>query len=451
MVTTTADQITIHTVTHYAPGAAWVHTHGMAQFGYPDLEWYWSPLETCGEAEAMLHQLALHIIRAGAPVRVGGTVGVRRAGMALRFLEALGQREGCFGGNDVLRVEEVTTGARAVRTFRAILEAGPDGALAHNRRGVAFQLEGKFVDAWLEYEKALEADSKSVYALANLGHLLLQQGDAEEALPFLLRAVELEPRYALAHNNLGNCYMHLGRVEEAAAQYREAAVQDACYAMPHRNLALSYHLLGRLDEAVEEYRAYFRLAPSGTKDADAHFNLGVMLEEAGAVAEAAEEYEKALADDPRHAKALNNLGLVRFSRGEVDAAVEFYRRALEAEEGFVLARYNLGLALAARGEHGAAAEEFGRVLALAPDNVQAASNLGVLYTTLARYDEAVEIFERLVAAEPSQPTLRFNLALAYQGKGLSEKSDAELREVIELEPPGSPRAVRARREMASAA
>jgi Flp pilus assembly protein TadD len=81
--------------------------------------------------------------------------------------------------------------------------------------------------------------------------------------------------------------------------------------------------------------------------------------------------------------------------------------------------------------------------------VQAASNLGVLYTTLGRYDDAVEIFERLVAAEPSQPTLRFNLALAYQGKGQTEKAEAELREVIELEPPGSPRAERARREMAS--
>jgi hypothetical protein len=40
--------------------------------------------------------------------------------------------------------------------------------------------------------------------------------------------------------------------------------------------------------------------------------------------------------------------------------------------------------------------------------------------------------------------------LAYQGKNLSEQADAELREVIELEPPGSPRAERARHELASA-
>ena len=444
-----ADSITIHAVTDIAPDTAWVHTHGMAKFDSPDLEWYWSPAATCGEAGELLNKIAAHIVEARLSPDPGDVLDVPGERFAVQFAKPFEHEGDDYDGNSVLRVQKLTTGEEGVRAFRDLVSSGDSPSDFHCRRAASAHLQGRFIEAWLEYEKALLSDPENVYALANAGQLLLQHGDAEGSLPFFHRAAELAPDYALAHNSLGNAYFVLGQPDEALAEYGMTAELDPDYAMPHRNLALTLHQLGRVDEAIEEARTYFRLAPAGTKDADAHFNLGLMLEEGGSTDEAIEEYERALADDPRHAKALNNLGLVHFSRGEIDEAAEFYRRALEADEGLALARYNLGLAFAARGEHQCAVEEFERVLTLAPDNVPAASNLGVLYTTLGRNDDAIEIFARLVAAEPTQPTLRFNLAMAYQGKGLSEKAESELREVIKLEPPGSPRAERARREMAS--
>ncbi len=216
-------------------------------------------------------------------------------------------------------IQTKTSEEERIQLFRQLL-AGVSLASEYVRCAFDLQLQGKFDEAKMVYEQALGADSRNVYALNNLGQLLLQRQEVEGALPFLRRAVELEPGYALAHNNLGNAYFQMGLAEEALGQYREAADADATYSIPHRNLALALHLLGRRDEAVEEYRTYFCLAPAGTKDADAHFNLGVMLEEGGNVDEAVEEYARALADDPRHLKALNNLGLVHFSRGEMEEA-----------------------------------------------------------------------------------------------------------------------------------
>ncbi|MDQ3805005.1 MAG: tetratricopeptide repeat protein [Acidobacteriota bacterium] len=440
-------RITVHIVEDFAPDTAWVHTHGMAQFGCPDLEWYWSPASSCREAGRLLNRIAARLAGAGRAPRPGDIVEVPGEAFAVRLGEPFEHEDGDYDGNSVLRVSRLTTGADGVNAFRDLLAAGGSPSEFHHRRAVSLHLQDNFIDAWLEYEKALQANPRNIYALTNVGYLLLHHGDIEGALPFLRRASEIAPDYALPHNSLGNAYFSLGKTDEALAEYRMAVELDAGYAMPHRNLALVNYLTGRREEAIEEYGAYFRLAPADTRDAGAHYNLGVVLEELGRVGEAAGEYEKALADDPGHARALNNLGLVLLRRGDCEGAARRFERALEADGSFALARYNLGLCRAALGDYAGAAEEFERACEADPGNVHAASNLGVAYTTVGRFDEAVELFEGLVAKYEGQPTLHFNLGMAYAGKGLGRAAAEQFRKVVELEPAASARALRAGLEL----
>ena len=61
-----------------------------------------------------------------------------------------------------------------------------------------------------------------------------------------------------------------------------------------------------MDEAIAEYQHNSCLAPADTRDAEAHYNLGVMLEQKGQPTEAVQQYEQALAIDPGFAKVISS-------------------------------------------------------------------------------------------------------------------------------------------------
>ncbi len=65
---------------------------------------------------------------------------------------------------------------------------------------------------------------------------------------------------------------------------------------------------GQWEEALEHYT---RLAQEFPKDTEVFFRLGNLHARLGRLREAAENYEKVLANNPRHARSRHNLGVVR--------------------------------------------------------------------------------------------------------------------------------------------
>ena len=76
---------------------------------------------------------------------------------------------------------------------------------------------------------------------------------------------------------------------------------------------------GRLDDAEAAYRRTLALRPDY---ANAHSNLGVVLQRQDKFDEAIAAYNAALRLQPRHAEALSNLGAALREIGEMDKAVE---------------------------------------------------------------------------------------------------------------------------------
>ncbi len=60
-------------------------------------------------------------------------------------------------------------------------------------------------------------------------------------------------------------------------------------------------------------------------------------------------FERAVALDPKHYRALTNLGNVALEQGRVDDAIEHYQAALKIEEEFPNAHHNLGVAYRRKG------------------------------------------------------------------------------------------------------
>lgn len=113
----------------------------------------------------------------------------------------------------------------------------PGTGEVHRLLGRAYHVQGKPDDAVDAYRHALEIDGEDAWAMNNLGLILLEQQQAEAALPLLTKAVALRTDTPAFHNNLGMALEHTGRFKAAAGAYKDALTADGAYDRARQNLA----------------------------------------------------------------------------------------------------------------------------------------------------------------------------------------------------------------------
>ena len=99
---------------------------------------------------------------------------------------------------------------------------------------------------------------------------------------------------------------------------------------------------------MASYHKALRLKPDF---AEAHYNLGRVLQELGRLDEAVVHYHKAIDIKPDYVEAYNNLGAPLQALGQIDDAINNYQKALSFNPDFGEALYNLGTALLDLGRH----------------------------------------------------------------------------------------------------
>ncbi|GAB3200540.1 hypothetical protein GCM10027062_20450 [Nocardioides hungaricus] len=97
----------------------------------------------------------------------------------------------------------------------------------------------------------------------------------------------------------------------------------------------------------------------------AHFNLGVIAQQAGDAKTAMRRYDKAIASDDAFAPALFNKGILT-EPADLEQAVELYRRAVAADPKMAAAYMRLGFALVDLGQQDEGAQFLGKGVALDP-------------------------------------------------------------------------------------
>jgi tetratricopeptide (TPR) repeat protein len=88
---------------------------------------------------------------------------------------------------------------------------------------------GRFKEAFIAYNKAIELDSTNSGAYALKGYLLLRSGDKKNALANLEHAVELDSTLNWHHYNLSLAYWDNGLKEEAINQLRIIFSKDSSF------------------------------------------------------------------------------------------------------------------------------------------------------------------------------------------------------------------------------
>lgn len=234
-------------------------------------------------------------------------------------------------------------------------DAGP--ALAVSTRLVAQgQLEerrGDAVSALTNYEKAVAADAKDVFAHLAVARLHRRAGRRVEALASFEAAVKAAPGNVTAQNNLGVQYVDLGRVDDAVAAFNLAIKTDDNVAS-RMNLATTLAGVERLEEAVEHMQHAIQLAPTS---AAAYRQLGQLLSAGGrhADAEAALVKSLNLSNDVSTGLSLGRLYQVQKRH---ERAVEVFTAILKAKPEAFEAAFLLGTSMQALGRNEAAVSAY---------------------------------------------------------------------------------------------
>jgi tetratricopeptide (TPR) repeat protein len=147
----------------------------------------------------------------------------------------------------------------ALASYARALELDPGLAIAHSRRGEALLKKGRLDEAIAALEKAIRLDPANGKFHAELGYVWSLKGRPEGALAANSRAVELNPKVALYHYNLANARRDVSDWTAADAAYREALRLDLDYAEAHCNLGKVLQEQGRFAEALAEIEQGHRL------------------------------------------------------------------------------------------------------------------------------------------------------------------------------------------------
>jgi len=149
-----------------------------------------------------------------------------------------------------------------------------------------------------------------------------------------------------------------------------------------------------------------------SEDAYRANNLGVAQLEQFNYREAADEFRKALALDPKLKLAQINLAIALFNAQEIETSRDEAEKALKIAPEILQTHFILGLIARNQNRAEDALGFFQNVLAVDPLDVGANINIGQIYTQQRRYAEAITVFRRAYDAEPYNSTAIYNLATA---------------------------------------
>lgn len=153
------------------------------------------------------------------------------------------------------------------------------------------------------------------------------------------------------------------------------------------------------------------------QDAVALFHKGSGLLQVGDWIAAAQVLRQALAIDAGFAEAHANLGYVLDQMGEKAPAEHHFRQALALAPDNATVHLNLGALLAQQKRHGEAEGSYAAALALQPQSSAVWSNLGVLNLNLRHEETAEACLRHAIALDPGNNKASFNLAYLQLRRG----------------------------------
>lgn len=334
-----------------------------------------------------------------------------------------------------------------------------------------------------ELRAKVTRDPSSFDANHRLGQLLITEGKASDAIPFLDRAAQLKPE------DYDNSY-DLALANADAGNYAQAREGAKALLATHDQAEL-HHLLGNVEEKLgdplEAVRHYQRSAELDPSEAYL-YDWGSELLLHHAPEPAIEVFTKGNHLFPHSVRMLIGLGAALFARGSDEEAVTRLCEASDLAPNDPAPYVFLGMLLRAAPSSFPFAEKLHRFVTLNPDNAEAnyyyafalwklppmppdrarmdqiesllqkalrldpklaaaSLQLGILYADEGKHPDAISAYQRAIAANPQLGEAHYRLAQAYRQAGQPDKAKEELRLYAECEKKSAETVERERHEI----
>jgi Flp pilus assembly protein TadD len=160
--------------------------------------------------------------------------------------------------------------------------------------------------------------------LSELGQNYFENGNYDLAEDTFRKAISQEPGNADLHYNLSQVYLATQRDTEAQAALEKAVEINSTDTQALDRLSALYAQKGEWGKAVDSLTQKALASPD---DAETFVRLGMAFDQAGNPNQSVRAYKKALALDPRNAKAARNIASVYLKLGDRETAKPYIEMA----------------------------------------------------------------------------------------------------------------------------
>ncbi|HKV81191.1 MAG TPA: tetratricopeptide repeat protein [Candidatus Sulfotelmatobacter sp.] len=316
--------------------------------------------------------------------------------------------------------------AGAVSKYQSILKVAPHLGPAYNNLGALYLRQQQYTKAIVILKQGLELDRSMYSATILLGIAYYETGDYREARQPLEEAVRANPKDNNAElylakdliklEDFGPAATHLQELTKREPQNQEAwymlgkvyiQLSEAALAKVDAidpNSVLSHEIRGdvmasmkNFDGALVEYKKAVDLAP---QESGTHYKLGDAYWQLEDWADATEQFQAELINDPGNCNARWKLG---------DILLERHIRPEEA------------------------LDDINKALEICPSLKQAIPDRATALIRLNRYEDAMPDLKTAIKGDPNEPRFHFMLAQAYRGLGRTADASAEMATFGKLE------------------
>ena len=336
---------------------------------------------------------------------------------------------------------------QAVDYYKKYLEIHPDSPQISERLALLYQQLGQNESAENAWQEVLSKSADSVKAELSLGQIYEVKGDTQAALGYYENARQATPGNLPLLLHLGQLYFRLHRSTDAASAFLEAekAAPDnlavnfwlALTSENQRDWKQAASHMDRVSRVLQEPGILLRLSyyyaqagdMSGSLDAlqrlraldpsepDYIYYQAVGEETAGHLKAAIKLLNEFLAVQPKDAEAHFELGTVLDRAGHFDEAVPHFQEAIRLKPDFDAALNYLGYSWADKGVHLNEAEALiTRALKVSPTDGSYRDSLGWVYYKEGRFADAVRELTTAAAAL-SEPLIQEHLGDAFFALG----------------------------------
>jgi serine/threonine protein kinase/Tfp pilus assembly protein PilF len=293
---------------------------------------------------------------------------------------------------------------KAGETYREIISRYPDEKEAYQELGYVQDWLGDYSAAKLSYEKALQLDPHSYWAVRGLRDTYMALKNHEQAKILMENYVSLEPNDSKAHLSLASLYLDLKEYDNALKECRIALELEPDFWLAHLTLGRVYRKMKEYGKAEEVFKKMGEIGgvlqklTSLRHLAFSYFAEGRFEEGFKCLKETLEMQKQR--GEIGHARDLNEVGSDYLDLNRPDLALEYFEKvksfAPDEYDGFRVAKIYLIKKNFNKAQEIMDADIKGMEGTTNPDEIAGFQNhfMGILEREKGNYKEAIKYLKK---------------------------------------------------------